>query len=63
MNKLRDYRESKKLTQDELGGVIGITGRAIGYYEKGQREPRLKIARKLAAYFDISIEDLFKKAE
>lgn len=60
MNNLKYYRKKEKLTQEELGKLVGVTGRAIGYYEKGKREPKLTIAKKLADLFNTSIEELFE---
>lgn len=58
-NKIKEFRKGKGLLQKELAKKIGVTGRAIGYYENGQREPKLVIAKKLADVFETTIEELF----
>lgn len=59
VNKLRFYRLRENLTQEELGEIIGVSGRAVGFYETGEREPRLSVAKELADLFGTTIEDLF----
>ncbi len=58
-NKIKRYRKQRNLLQDDVGRIVGVTGRSIGNYEHGYREPRLSIAKKLADLFDTTIEDLF----
>ena len=38
--KLRTLREEKSLTQKELGNILDISDRVIGYYESGDRFPK-----------------------
>lgn len=46
--RLKQLRKQKKLTQVELGKQIGVTGVAIGYWEKDLNEPGSKALSKLA---------------
>ena len=46
-------------TQDEVAEAIGVSRSAMGMYEAGQRIPRDEIKRKLASYYNRSIQDLF----
>lgn len=59
LNKIKKFRLKEKLTQEDLGQLLGVTGRAIGLYERGEREPRLQTAKQLADLFGTTIEDLF----
>ncbi|HDL1943277.1 TPA: helix-turn-helix transcriptional regulator, partial [Mannheimia haemolytica] len=48
MNKIRQFRRAIGLSQQELASVIGVTTGAIGFYERGLREPNLATIKKLA---------------
>lgn len=39
-DEIRDARQRARLTQDELGAMIGVTGRTIGNWERGHSVPR-----------------------
>lgn len=39
-DEIRDARQRAHLTQDELGAMIGVTGRTIGNWERGYSVPR-----------------------
>ncbi len=58
-DRLKGLREEKGITQKELGKVISISDRVIGYYESNDRFPRdEKILKILADYFNVSIDYL-----
>lgn len=40
MNKIKELRQSKGLTQAELAKKVGISNQAIHYYENDKREPK-----------------------
>lgn len=46
--KIKLYRERKKLTQEQLGNLIGVKGATITRYEKGDRQPKIEQFSKLA---------------
>lgn len=58
-NNIEAMRSKKGITQQQLGELVGVTGRAIGHYEKGIREPKLEIAKKIADVFESDIEEVF----
>ena len=41
MNKIRDLRKSRRLTQKELADAAGLSIDTISRYERGDREPRI----------------------
>jgi len=47
--RILDVRRRKKLSQRELGDVIGVTAAAICLYEKGRRPIRARDLEKLEA--------------
>lgn len=52
--KIKEARKSKKLSQAELGNLIGTSGASIMRYEKGQRKPSKEIIEKIAIALDVS---------
>ena len=41
-NKLRDLREAKNLTQEELAKLCNVSLKTISRYESGQSKPRYR---------------------
>ena len=58
MNRLKFLREEKKLLQEELGTIIGVSGRAIGNYENETRDMSTDILKKLSDFFNVSTDYL-----
>lgn len=57
-NKIADLRKEKKLTLVALGKAVGMRDNTISQYETGKREPKLETWKKLADFFDVSVEYL-----
>jgi transcriptional regulator with XRE-family HTH domain len=57
-DKLKKLRKKKGFTQDDLGGALKIHGRLICRYETGKTIPTIEILKKIANYFDVSIDYL-----
>ena len=55
MNRIKELRQSKGLTQAELAQKVGVSNQAIHYYENDKREPKMETWQKLADYFGVSI--------
>ena len=58
-NSLKEIRLKSNLHQSELASAIGSCSRTIGRIERGERNPSLELALKIAHFFDISVEDIF----
>ena len=58
-NKVKELRKNKKLTQEELANLIGISRQAINAIEKEKFDPSLPTAFKMANLFKTTVEDLF----
>ena len=56
MNRIKLLRNEKKLTQDKLGEILNLSGRSVGFYESGDRDPDTKTLNKLADFFEVSID-------
>lgn len=56
--KIKFYREQRKLYQVELADIVGVSTGYIGSIEQGVRTPSLKLLKKLAKALKISPKDL-----
>ena len=55
MNRIKEIRLQKKVSQKDLAESIGITRQAISLYEKNLRTPSPKVWQALADYFNVSV--------
>ena len=55
-SRIRQLREQKQYTQQELADKVGLTSGAIGQYETGRNLPRFKRLERLAAEFGVTTE-------
>ena len=58
MNRVKELRKQKHITQEELGKVLDIQKAAIYKYENGRAEPSTEVLKKMSAYFGVSIDYL-----
>lgn len=54
--RLRDLREDKDLTQDELVKTLGMHKTTYTNYEQGKREIPFELAIKLAKFYNVSLD-------
>jgi putative transcriptional regulator len=57
--KIKELREEKSLTQEELANKVDVTRQTILFMEKGKYNPSLRLAWKIAKVFDKPIEEIF----
>lgn len=58
MLRIRDLRERRKMTQEELGKAVSISRENISRYETGQRTPPADKLIKLADALGCSLDEL-----
>lgn len=63
INKLKEYREAKQLTQEELASSVNVSRQTIISLEKGSYNPSLELAFKLSLVLKVRIDDLFEFEE
>jgi len=56
--RLTTLRKNKRMTQDDLGKVFNVSGKTVGSWERGYRQPDLEQVSKLADYFDVTTDYL-----
>ena len=58
-NILREVRQKKKMTQEELGDRVGVSRQTIISIERYRYKPTLELAMKLSMKLNCKIEKLF----
>ena len=63
--KLVDLRKELELSQDELGALLGVTGRAVSYYENAERIPERAVMARIRKLSDnrVSSDSFYGVAE
>jgi HTH-type transcriptional regulator, competence development regulator len=56
--RLERLRKEKKLSQQYMGNLLGITRQAYAKYEKGDSEPDISTINKLATFFNVTADFL-----
>ena len=59
-SEIATYREREGLSQGELAEAVGVSRQTINAIERDRYDPSLELAFKLAAYFDVQVEELFE---
>lgn len=57
---LKEYRERKGITQNELGALVGVTQGAIAQFENGSAVPNVKTAVRIAEVLGTTCENLVR---
>lgn len=57
--KIKSFRESRSMTQDELAELLNTTRQSISRYENGERKANQDLLFELASIFKVSIDDFF----
>lgn len=55
MNRLRELREKKGYSLKKLGEETVMNASVLGNYERGDRNPKQEVWKKLADYFGVSV--------
>ncbi len=58
MNKLKELREAKRLSQEELAALSGLNYRTIGRLEAGKHKAHGSVIRVLAMALEVKPEEL-----
>ncbi len=54
------FRTKKNITQEELATSVGVTRQTIIAIEKGNYTPSVDLALRIARYFGVMVEQLFR---
>ena len=58
-NNIKTVRTSKKISQEQLAHIVGVSRQTICYIENGQFNPSAKLALLICKALDYKFEDLF----
>ncbi len=58
-NKIKQLRETQGATQEEFASALKVSRQTIIAMEKGNYEPSLGLALKVAKFFDLPVEKIF----
>lgn len=58
-NRIKTLRIDRGLSRRELADAVAVNFQTIGYLERGDYNPSLELAFKLAEFFDVPLEAAF----
>ena len=61
--KIKLYRENKKMTQAEIAEILGVKPATVSKYEAETLEPNIETLKKLSKIFEVSIDELLNENE
>ncbi|MDD4157330.1 MAG: helix-turn-helix transcriptional regulator [Candidatus Cloacimonetes bacterium] len=63
INKIKEFRKVKNLTQNDLAEYLGVTRKTINQIESGNVLPKIDTAYKLSIILGATVEQLFLNKE
>ncbi|MEY8428498.1 helix-turn-helix transcriptional regulator [Lachnospiraceae bacterium 46-15] len=63
VNKLKQLREKRNMSQKALGDAVGITATSISRYEIGKRKLSVEMAKKIARALDVGWTVLYSESD
>lgn len=63
MNRLKELRVDRDLTQSQVAAAIGITQRKYSYVETGVQQATEALLKSLAEYYGVSVDYLLKMTD
>ncbi len=61
--RLKELRRAKHISQIKMSMEINIAQNTLSQYENGAREPDLTTLKRLADYFDVSVDYLLERTQ
>ncbi|MCW2738932.1 helix-turn-helix transcriptional regulator [Nocardioides sp.] len=58
-NRLKALREQARLSQAECAEALGVSRQTVISIEKGHFDPRLSLAFRIAALFEVPVDQVF----
>ena len=58
-NRIEQARDSKGLSRAELADLVGVHYQTMGYLERGEYNPSLELALKIARALDAPLQEIF----
>lgn len=61
--RIKELRLEKGIFQAALAKAIGVSQKAVDFWEKGENEPKASYILKLADFFDVSTDYLLGRGD
>ena len=58
-NKIESIRRDRGILQEDLARAMGVSRQTISSLENGRYNPSILLAHKIAAFFQMTIEEVF----
>ena len=58
-NRIALLRAEQGVSRRDLADALGVHYQTVGYLERGEYNPSLHLALRIAAYFDVPVEVVF----
>lgn len=59
INHLKKFRNDRNLNQEEMGELVGVSRQTISLIERGDYNPSITLALKIAKVFNVTVESIF----
>jgi putative transcriptional regulator len=60
-NRIAVLRTERGLSRQQLADALGINYQTVGYLERGDYNPSLELAFRIAEYFELPLEAVFSR--
>ena len=60
-NRIAVLRAERGLSRQQLSDALGINYQTVGYLERGDYNPSLELAFRIAEYFELPLEAVFSR--
>ena len=54
-DKIKLYRENKKMTQNDIGDILEVSAGTVSKYESGALEPSIESLKRLSELLELSL--------
>lgn len=61
MSKLKELRKAAKMTQTDLGKILGVSFQTVSMWEKGKTRPRAALLPKVADALGCTVDELLRE--
>ena len=58
-DKIAELRKNRKMTQEELANIVGVSAQSVSKWENSQTMPDIMLLPTLASALDVTVNDLF----
>jgi putative transcriptional regulator len=59
-NKIKQFREEKKISQQELAELLNVSRQTINSIENGKFDPSLNLTIQIVRFFKKDLEEIFQ---